>query len=406
MRIAIVVQRYGPADLLGGAEAHAAVVAGILAREHEVEVLTTTAGDYHEWRERYPAGETDVDGVRVRRFPVTRGRTPTFAILSRLLHDGFESSAFATLPREARDRFAHRVGAWPEALQEEFIRAQGPLAPGLLEHLAHTAFERVLFVTYLYPTTYDGLAVVPRDRALVIPTLHDEPPAYLPVFGRRLARAELLCSTDAEVRLVGRLYPMATPRARRLGYGIALPTPHPATGGSEARPPGDFLLYAGRIDAHKGVPDLLAWYATLRRLAPDAPPRLVLIGEPSMPLPEIEGLEVRGIVSDGAKLDLMRRALALVHPSPYESLGIVLLEAMACGTPIIVRADCEVTVEHCRRGRGGLWVRDGAEFAVAVARLSGDPALRERLGACGRRYVERDYAMEAYAERVLAEFRR
>jgi glycosyltransferase involved in cell wall biosynthesis len=398
LRVAVVVQRYGR-ELLGGAETHAALMAGILAREHDVEVLTTTAADYHEWREHYPAGTSEVDGVRVRRFAVTRGRAAGWGAMNRLLHDGFESSAFATLGDAARDAFARRVRAWPDALQEEFVRGQGPIAPELHRHLAQAGHDRVLFVTYLYPTTYDGLAAVAREAALVVPTLHDEPPAYLPVYGRRLRRARLLCSTDAEVALVARLYPGAPPAARRLGYGIPLPAFVPP----EARRPGPspYLLYAGRVDTHKGIPDLLAWYASLRRVSPDAP-RLVLIGEPAMPLPRLPGLEVRGVVDDAEKIHLMGQALALVHPSPYESLGIVLLEAMACGTPLLVRGDCEVMVEHCRRGGGGLWVRDAAELAAAVARLAGDPGLRAGLGRGGRAYVEREYALDRYAQRLLA----
>lgn len=402
MRVAVVVQRYG-ADLLGGAETHAALMAGILAREHDVEVLTTTAADYHEWKNHYPAGASVIDGVAVHRFPVARGRAPAWGAMNRLLHDGFESSAFARLPAESRAAFARRVRAWPDALQEEFVHGQGPIAPGLIARLASGGDDRVLFVTYLYPTTYDGLAAVAPGRALVVPTLHDEPPAYLPVYGRRLARAQLLCSTDAEVELVARLYPHAPPRARRIGYGIPLPRfVSRAERGERARSD-PYLLYAGRIDTHKGIPDLLAWYAVLRASSRSAP-RLVLIGEPAMPLPRTPGIDVRGVVSDRDKLELMGHALALVHASPYESLGIVLLEAMASGTPIVVRAECEVMVEHCRRGGSGLWVRDGAEFAAAVARLEADPGLWVRLGESGRSYVEREYGIEGYARRLLREF--
>jgi glycosyltransferase involved in cell wall biosynthesis len=399
MRIAVVVQRYGQ-DLLGGAETHAALMAGILAREHDVEVLTTTAADYHEWRNHYPPGTTAIDGVRVRRFPVERGRVAAWHALSRLLHDGFAASAFASLSEDVRGAFARRVRGWPDALQEEFVRGQGPIAPDLVAALRTGEHDRVLFVTYLYPTTYDGLAAVARGRAFVVPTLHDEPPAYLPVYGRRLARARLLCSTDAEVALVSRLYPRGTPPARRIGYGIPLPDFVARDGGV---PGPSYLLYAGRVDVQKGISDLLQWYVALREAMPDVP-RLVLIGDSAMPLPRLPGLEVRGRVSDREKIALMGGALALVHPSPYESLGIVLLEAMACGTPLIVRAQCEVMVEHCRRGGGGVWVRDAAEFVAAVMRLARDRPLQASLGRSGRRFVECEYGLARYSERLLAVF--
>jgi glycosyltransferase involved in cell wall biosynthesis len=398
MRIGVVVQRFG-SGILGGAETHAAVVAGILAKHHDVEVLTTTAGDYHSWAEAFPPGTSEVDGLSVRRFPVARGRAASWEAMAAFLHAGFAGSAFARLAPVVKADFVARVREWPDALQEEFVLAQGPLCPELHAHLRRGLHDRVLFFTYLYPTTYQGLLAVPRERAFVIPTLHDEAPAYLPIFGRRLARAELLCSTDAEVALTKRLYPWGPPRARRIGYGI--PIPPRAERIADSEPP--FLLYAGRVDAQKGVGELVEWYRALRAAVPD-PPALRLIGEHAMPLPALPGLEVLGFVDEAEKDRLLRSALALVHPSPYESLGIVLLEAMARETPIVVNAASEVMVDHCRRSGAGVWVRDGAELVAAVRRLLADPGLARALGRRGRVYVESEYALAAYERRLLEVF--
>jgi len=398
MRIAVVVQRYG-ASILGGAETLAAVLAGILARHHEVEVLSTTAREYHEWRNVLPVGVTEEDGVRVRRFAVARGREPAWGVLNRLLHDGFQSSEFAVLPEAVRTAHAQRLRAWPDALQEAFIRGQGPHVPDLYAHLRATEYDRVVFVTYLYPTTYDGLAAVPAGRSWVVTTLHDEPPAYLPVFGRRLRRAKLLGLTDTEVALIAGLYPDVPLVARRIGYGLALP----ADAGTRASRDAGFLLYAGRIDVQKGIVPLLRWYRALRAAVRDAP-RLVMIGELAMPIAPQDGVEVRGFVSDEEKLRLMGDALALIHLSPYESLGIVLLEAMASRTPVLVHADSAVMVEHCRRSGAGLWLRDAGELAAAVRRLTADPELRAAMGDRGRRYVDREFSLAAFEHRLLAEF--
>ena len=75
MKLAVVVQRYG-AEINGGAELHARYVAEHLARHHDVEVVTTCARDYVTWRNDLPAGTEQVNGVRVRRFPVSRERDP------------------------------------------------------------------------------------------------------------------------------------------------------------------------------------------------------------------------------------------------------------------------------------------------------------------------------------------
>lgn len=400
MRLRIVVQRYG-AEILGGAERHAALIASLLSAHHDLEVWTTTAGDYQTWAPAYAEGSSVVDGVQVRRFAVDAGRTGRWGELSALLHEGFEPSAFARLPRRRREEFARRVRRWPLTLQEAFIREQGPVAAGLMRALEEEAYDRVLFFTYLYPTTYDGLARVDRLRARVVPTLHDEPTAYLPAFGERLQGARLLCSTASERALLSRLHPERTIDSGVIGYGITLPE---TVGASPvAGLPDPFLLYAGRIDSHKGREELLAWYRSLRAIDPQ-PPRLILIGEPDPELPALPGLEQLGFVDETRKLELMRDALALVQPSPFESLGIVLLEAMALGTPLIVNASSPVMVEHCRRGRSGLWVRDGAEFSVAVRRLVESPPLAHALGTNGMEYVQDFYSLDAYRDRLLAEF--
>ena len=113
--------------------------------------------------------------MRVVRFPVARER---------------DGAAF--------DALCARAYAAPDdaALARRWMDAQGPDAPGLLEHLRAegAGYDAVAFVTYLYRTTADGIGLV-RERALLVPTLHDEPPARLAIFRagvRRRAGARLL----------------------------------------------------------------------------------------------------------------------------------------------------------------------------------------------------------------------
>ena len=397
MKIAVVQQRYGR-EILGGAETHGALMARLLARHHEdVEIVTTTAGDYQTWTEAYQPGLSEEDGLRVRRFPVVRGRSPHWVAVNEVLHAKFRQEEFAELPAHEREAFLGYVRNWPDRLQEEFIRGQGPIAPGITTWLANAGHDAVLFLTYLYPTTYDGLDAVAPGRASIVPTLHDEPAAYLPVFGRRLAGARLLCSTETEIRLLETLHPETRFTAERLGYGIDLPTDQIHQPES---PP--FLLYAGRVDTQKGIPELLRWYVEMRELLPN-PPDLVLIGEVLMGLPSIPGLHALGFVSNKEKEDRMRRALAFIHPSPFESLGIVILESLACRTPVLVTARSEVMKEHCRESGAGLWLRHGADLAAAVEKLSSG-TLRSELGERGRAWVEAEYGMSTYESRLLRAF--
>ena len=93
MKIAIVVQRYGT-EINGGAELHARYVAERLSRHASVEVLTTCAKDYLTWKNEWPSGEETVNGIRVRRFPVTRPRnTDDFGRRSALVFERQHSLA-------------------------------------------------------------------------------------------------------------------------------------------------------------------------------------------------------------------------------------------------------------------------------------------------------------------------
>src|SRR5687768_7702606 len=112
MRVAIVVQRYG-VEVNGGSETLARRIAGLLAPEIDVTVLTTCALDYRTWANHYTAGEQEVEGVRVLRFPVDEPRDPGF--------DELSARAYASPADEELGR------AW--------MRAQGPRTSLLLEHL-------------------------------------------------------------------------------------------------------------------------------------------------------------------------------------------------------------------------------------------------------------------------------
>jgi glycosyltransferase involved in cell wall biosynthesis len=106
-----------------------------------------------------------------------------------------------------------------------------------------------------------------------------------------------------------------------------------------------------------------------------------------------------GPVDEATKWDLLRDALVYVHPSALESFSLATMEAWTLGRPVVVNGRCEVTVEHCARSGGGLWFSSYPEFEVVLERLTADAALRERLGARGRAYVEARYRWPVLIER-------
>src|SRR3972149_1038669 len=150
-----------------------------------------------------------------------------------------------------------------------------------------------------------------------------------------------------------------------------------------------YVLYAGRIDAGKGCAEMLSFFERYQRGRSEAA-ELVLIGRLAMSEPRQDGVRYLGYLKEADKSAAMAGARAVVCPSPYESLSIVLLEGMSLGVPGLVSARSAVLKDHCLRSNGGLFYADGDEFAEALDLLVRDRALREALGAGGPRYVRQE----------------
>ncbi len=204
------------------------------------------------------------------------------------------------------------------------------------------------------------------------------------------------------------------------GIDTALYRPDPGTaalrraGVDPGRP---YVLFVGRITRQKGVPHLLR---AARALDPSA--QLVLCaGAPDTPEIDREfrelvarlGAERDGVVWIPEMLprpevvQLLTHASVFVCPSVYEPLGIVNLEAMACGTAVVASAVGGIP-EVVDDGVTGLLVPydegDPGAFesalAEALARVLGDPAGAARLGAAGRERAVREFGWDRVARRT------
>jgi glycosyltransferase involved in cell wall biosynthesis len=130
-----------------------------------------------------------------------------------------------------------------------------------------------------------------------------------------------------------------------------------------------------------------------------------LIAEELRSLTAEPGIEWLGAVADVRKV--WRRAAIAVLPSTYgEGVPKALLEAAACGRPLIA-ADVPGCREAIRPGETGLLVppHDIEALAEAIAALAADPRRRARMGRAGRILVERQFADEIVARETLALYR-
>jgi glycosyltransferase involved in cell wall biosynthesis len=380
LKLAFVVQRYG-ADIAGGSEGHCRDLAQRLSPTHDITVLTTCARDYVTWANAMPAGASQDGGVRVLRFPSRRPRDlKTFADLSDEVFDG---------------------GATRER-QEAWFRENGPDVPGLLDHLAaHGAeYDLVLFWTFRYAPSFFGLPLV-SSRAILLPTAEEDPAIRLDVLEEFFHQpAGFIFLTPEEEALV------SARAGRRLAPSVTIGTGlDPVAGAPDATLlrtagiDGDYLLYLGRVDRNKGCHTLLEYYYEAYADQPGAPP-LVLAGPAKMQIPDHPRILALGYVSDALREALLAHARALVVPSRYESLSIVLLEGWNHAVPAIVNGECKVLDGQVRRANGGLVYRSAHEFHVALDYLLTHPAERTALGQQGRAYVEREYRWPTVLARV------
>ena len=389
--LALVVQRYGK-EIVGGSEALCRSVAEMLLPHRPVEVLTTCARDYMTWRNEYPAGDSLLNGVRVRRFPVDFERDQRFHELFGAMLGGLPLIAY----NQHKALLRAGIGRSSHTQQMDFLRLQGPYSTPLWDFLGvhHEDYAQIVFFTYLYATTFFGSQQVPATKTVLVPTAHDEAPIFLPAFRGMFARfPAYIFLTPEERQFVEETFPVAGARKATIGMPVALTTPpDPARFRAKYSIEGPFLLYAGRIDPTKGCDRLLAFYRAARR---DLPLPLILIGNRVMDLPRDPDIRYLGMLPEQDKLDAMAAATVLVNPSPFESFSIVILEAMLCGTPVLVNGHCEVLKGHIQRGRGGLYYETGYEFVEALRLLLADEALRARMAASGAAYVRQNYARAA-----------
>lgn len=379
-RVAFVVQRCGE-DVAGGAERLCLETARRMARDWDVEIVTSCARDARTWANFYPAGSGDIAGVAARRFPVTTPRDP-----------------------KAFDSLSERIHANPEpsdAAQEAWMRAQGPFAPGLFAHLATSGadYDHVAFYSYLYATTYFGLPAV-AERATLFPLAHDEWTLRLPLFAKIFAGARALGFVSAEERaLVERRFPGAERRGDVVGVGIDPPPVDPERFRTAYGLHGELLVCVGRVEEAKGTRDLIDAFCALQAASPERR-TLVLAGPLGMEVPQRSDVVALGQVSERDKWDALAAASIAIVPSAYESLSLAALEAWAVGTPVLANGASAVLIGHCRRANAGLWYATAAEFAELVqSRLYGRGA---ELGRNGAAYVAREYAWSAVRERLLA----
>jgi glycogen(starch) synthase len=358
MKVAHITLRF---DAPGGVETNVREVAkGLRAAGDDVTVYASDLYDESRW-ERRPTWAATVEGVPVRRFPVTKRVVP---LVTMPMMGGLVDALDAARP-DLIHAHSHRYG----------------------HVLAAAAIARRRGIPYVVSTHYH-----PADR--------DESRWH-----RGLLRGQDVLFGASAYRVAGALVVETELEAARVrefapARGIHVIPPgvdldawsHAEHDVAPSGLPPAYVVYAGRIAANKGLPFLLRAYA---RIPMARAPALVFVGADWGERPGLErlagqlGVQDRvvwlGHVRDaGAYRAVLRGARALVLPSEWEAYGLVLLDGMAAHVPVIATAVGGVP-EVLEGGRSGRLVPYGDESALAVAleSVANDPEARARWVAAG-----------------------
>ena len=382
-KLAFVVQRYG-LEVNGGAELLSRQLVEHLQQQYDIEVLTTKAIEYTTWKNEYTNDVDVINGVTVRRFGVDKPRD-----LNRF------------------GKFSGKVIGNPEHTmeqEEQWFEMQGPHVPELIDYIKDHAdgYEAFIFMTYLYYTTVKGLPLV-KDKAILISTAHDEPPIYLKTFDTLFQMPKaLFYLTVEEKKFVERKF-----RNERIinndgygGSGVEVPDTIDSQFCKNKYGIDNYMVYAGRIDEAKGCKELFDYFLRYKKENQNDL-KLVMMGKPVIPIPKSDDIVSLGFVSDQEKFDVMSGAKFLIMPSPFESLSIVVLEAMTLSVPVVVNGRCDVLKGHCVRSNGGLYYKSYYEFEGCVNYMLTHPDTAAGMGANGRKYVDANYTWEKITDRFI-----
>jgi D-inositol-3-phosphate glycosyltransferase len=236
-------------------------------------------------------------------------------------------------------------------------------------------------------------------------------------YDRRLAApvvgdaARLIVQTHEEERLIRTNgFPLPPVEVIPPGYSPATPLPDPQAFQRAFQIEGPFVLFVGRLASNKGLSALVEAFADLHRHDPTA--YLVLVGADGGEQAGVErrvqelGLadrvRITGFVADDSLVAAgFREARLFALPSQYEAFGLVLLESLAQGTPVIASRVGGIP-EFIEDGRAGRLIppEDVGALEAAFRELWDDEATRRRWGTYGRETVVPRYQWDRVVDRL------
>ncbi len=379
-KICFVVQRYG-VEVNGGAELLCRQLAEhLLEKYQDVHVLTSKALEYTTWEDFYKEENEIVNGVKVHRFSVSHPRV---------------QSEF----NKINDRFMN--GELPREEELEWLDRQGPAVPALIEYIREHKddYDVFIFCTYLYYPIVMGISEV-AEKSIMIPNAHDEPFLRMKIYDNVFLKPRaFFFNTEEERQLIHKKYHNENIPSLLGGAGVDVPD---SVDGARFRKKyglRDYIIYVGRLDEGKNCSEMFRFFREYKKTH-ENDLKLVTLGKAAMPLPQDENIINLGFVSDEDKFDGIAGAKMLWLPSVFESLSIVVLEAMSLHTPVIVNGKCPVLKGHCLKSNGAFYYDRYEEFVKEVEFYMFNNTLTEAICRNAYQYVKENYQWDIIIEKL------
>lgn len=320
---------------------------------------------------------------------------------------------------------SNRIGNKPklsskENLQVHYLNSieigHTPIMPSLPLRLIRDIDENtIVHIHFAIAYSSEIATIISKiKRVKVVSHIHIDPhpsgslgfllPAYKRLFWKRLLPISdvVICPTEDYVNIISQKYGVKKDKCVIVPSGINIKKFKVANEHMESNEITN-LLFVGRLSKQKAIPMLLGAFKLIKgkydltlHIVGDGEERTMI--EETIAKENIENVILHGRISDEELRNLYKTSDIFILPSNYESFGIVNLEAMASGLPIV--ASDIPGVKNVLKDCGILVKPTAKNFADAIVRLIGDKNLREELIRRGKVKV-RDYDWNKIVKEVV-----
>ncbi len=404
-KLAFVVVRYG-STINGGAEYHCRMLAERLTNDYDVEVLTTCVQNYVTGESAFPEGIEMLNGVTIRRFATTPYEPQTERRYGKQAKTARRLRMFLYRTGLLKP-LSYIVPVWKcSAKKEELSLCHSVFySPKMNEYIRdHKAEYKAFVVMSIDYAPFYYTALYAGEKTIAIPTMHCAKVSFKSIHTHSFSRFGYVgFNTEAEMKLAQDTFGKALGRHGIISVGIELPQ---AASWNETKEkynlPDEYLLYVGRIDPGK-LGKVFQYFTAYKKEYPTSSLKLVCVGGMNYEKELLYNSDIiyTGFVSDEEKMAILQHATVTVNPSLYESLSLILLEALSQGKPMLVNGHCEVLKEHCQPSSYAAdYYMNEHQFVEKLHRLVTSPELREERAEAGRKYVEENYNWELIMSRL------